>query len=320
MSEAEAWVAAPARNDRKRAIRAAPWAVSVVFHAAMLVLLSMLYMFIADAADDEIIIPNARLAAEAGRPLQSDLTEPQLQDASIVAETTAERLTELPQAAPAEPPAEPDISEILGLGGGAGSGLDILSPPASEAGPKLFGTGGNAHHVVYVVDGSGSMVDSLGRGRNLTEFGPVRLELLHSIAELTAEQTFHVIFFFDTHLDEKRPCRLVSATDPDKCEAAKFLAGIVARGQTDPVPALKRAFEVLAQADRRKKGKLIYLLTDGQFPDNRKVLQTLAELNAGGKVQINTILLSYGLPEAERVLKQIAKANGGVYKLVGEDR
>jgi uncharacterized protein with von Willebrand factor type A (vWA) domain len=91
-----------------------------------------------------------------------------------------------------------------------------------------------------------------------------------------------------------------------------------AKGQTDPIPALTRAFDALEKADG--KGKAIFLLTDSDFPDNEKVLAAVRERNKDRQVHINTYFCGDPNDDASKaVLRQIAVSNGGVYRsLAGE--
>ena len=98
----------------------------------------------------------------------------------------------------------------------------------------------------------------------------------------------------------------------------RFLAGARTGGQTDPVPALKRAFEVLGRSGRGR-AKIICLLTDGVFPDNDNVLRVIAQCNRGGSVQIFTYLAGRRAPEAEKVMKQLAERSRGRYNYISLD-
>jgi uncharacterized protein with von Willebrand factor type A (vWA) domain len=212
---------------------------------------------------------------------------------------------------------------VIGRGGGEGGGGGGPVAPyglgrgGQGKGPKTKffdpgGGGGNAYHVVYVIDRSGSMIDT---------FGSVRQEMLISISHLRPPQDFHVILFAAGAPKELEHRRLVPATGSYKGDVGRFLEPIRAEGKTDPVPALNRAFDVLAGADPKLPGKLIYLLTDGVFPDNQKVLDVIRKRNAGAKkdVLINTFLYGNRPPEAEKVLQTIAAENGGLYKFVSAD-
>jgi len=179
---------------------------------------------------------------------------------------------------------------------------------------SFYGLSTNAHHVCYVIDRSGSMIDT---------FEIVRTETLISIGRLRPFQDFHVILFADGGGNnfELEHRRLVPAIDRYKEDSARFLEPVRGGGKTDPVPALNRAFDVLGNADPRRPGKVIYLLTDGAFPDSQKVLDTIRKRNTGaaGDVIINTFLYKNRPPEAVKVMKDIAAQNGGQYKFVGSD-
>ena len=181
--------------------------------------------------------------------------------------------------------------------------------PHSPA-PPFFGIGPggeNINHIVWVIDRSGSMMDS---------FELVKRAMFTSISELKAIQDFHVILFSDGPPVEGGARRLVPATEQAKLKAVRFLADKRALRQTDPVPALRRAFAVLKMADRGRKGKLIHLLTDGVFPDNAAVLETIRKLNSHKEVKINTYLYGNRPPVAVAVMKKIKDENGGQYKYI----
>lgn len=187
---------------------------------------------------------------------------------------------------------------IIGIGGGGDrlGGFDIgedtggiFTPPA-----QIDDT---ARKIVYVVDRSGSMTDSLDI---------VKLELKRSLFDLAAENEFHVIFFSSGPPVEMPTRRLVSATDRNRGLAFEFIDGVIARGETDPSQALERAFAA--------KPDLIYLLTDGEF--DRAVIDLIKRLNVGGKVRVYTIGFLYD--GGREILTKIAADNGGEYKFVAE--
>ena len=190
---------------------------------------------------------------------------------------------------------------------------EATSSPTTQPGvakrtldPVSFcGIQAKADNVVYVIDRSGSMLD---------KFDAIRHDLLESINRLKAGQHFGVVFFAADSPMEMAPKRLLHATDENKAKAAGFLEGVRPQGQTDPIPALQRAFYVLNKANGN--GKVMLLLTDGVFPDNEKVLQTIRKLNVKKSIIIYTILYGDQDPEAVEVMKQIARENGGTYKFI----
>jgi DNA-directed RNA polymerase subunit RPC12/RpoP len=205
--------------------------------------------------------------------------------------------------------------------------LAIAQGPASGAGRKwsnrygggglgngsffqLGGGGSPVHHYVYVIDRSGSMTGTLDE---------VRKEMMNSIGRLGPLQDFHVVFFNEGAKPvENPPGRLVRANRENKRDLARFLKSIIAMGQTDPIPALKRAFAVLRQANA-KPGKRIYLLTDGDFPDNDAVLAAVRRLNASKSVQIYTFLFQFKGKRMVDLMQTIAKENNGHFKLIDPD-
>ena len=187
---------------------------------------------------------------------------------------------------------------VIGIGGGPRGG-----------GPESFGTGSGgpgpfppewieeARKIVYVVDRSGSMTDSIDY---------VKEELKGSIGDLAEEKEFHVLFYSSGPCVEMPARRLVDATERNKQFAYEFVDGIIAQGETDPSDALRRAFAV--------RPEVIYLLTDGEF--DRAIVGLVRGLNAGDRVRVHTIGFLYRV--GEKVLKQIAVENGGNYKFVSE--
>lgn len=156
---------------------------------------------------------------------------------------------------------------------------------------------GSEQRMVYVVDRSGSMTDSL-------DF--VKYELKRSLQELQETSQFHIIFYSSGPPVEMPARRLMPATDRNRIMAMEFIDTVIAMGGTDPMQALERAFAV--QPD------VIYLLTDGEF--DKAVIDALKRLNVGRKTRVSTIGFLYQ-PDNE-VLRAIAAQNGGEYRFVSE--
>lgn len=282
-----------------------PWAISVVFHAAVFLLLVFLVYQIRLVGDeDRIIIPDARLSKRPGGRINPGSDNPNLKTAQNVRRTRSHQYS--------KQEARDMMSEItgktksdlkiIGIGAGGGGGPLAafgLHTGGSGAGPRsgFFGQGGNAYKICYVIDRSGSMLET---------FDYVREELKRSISNLSPEQSFHVIFFTTGKPQENPPRTLVPATPANKKQAFDYLDTVVPAGRTDPAEALKRAFEV--------RPELIYFMTDGEFDKN--VVNKIREWNKDKKVKINAYAFLYetGGP----LLRQIASENGGRYKFVSE--
>jgi hypothetical protein len=178
-------------------------------------------------------------------------------------------------------------------------GLESLGTDSETVFPRPrdirgIGTAGN---VVYVVDRSGSMTDSIEL---------VKAELKRSIGELEDETAFHVIFYSSGPPSELPTRRLVYATERNKLLAYEFIDAVIAAGGTDPSQAVERAFAV--------KPDIIYFLTDGEF--DRRIVDLVRQRNLGGKVKVYTIGFLYEDPD--RLLREIARQNGGQYKFISE--
>ncbi|MBL7134864.1 MAG: VWA domain-containing protein [Phycisphaerae bacterium] len=188
--------------------------------------------------------------------------------------------------------------------------LPAASAPVIETGtePGIFGWNiDDARHVVYVIDRSGSMVDT---------FDAVRREVVTSFGRLSSDHDFHIIFYSDERPDENPPQRLVRANDSNKLYAWRFVETVRAHGRGSPVPALERAFDVLAGADASRPGKVIHLISDGEFPDNAEILASIRRRNQAKDVTVNTYLCGNCPPVAVAVMKRIAEENGGQYGYV----
>lgn len=290
---------------------AMPWVISAFLHGGVVLIMMFVTMLVIEhRIPEEVIVPQAVLADRDPGPMapfQEKHITPQQRDQSVTRRTHH-------RTAAAETGRTQEKLLLIGTGtSGAGALAPVGLPGPGGAPVKFFGTsgGGNVHHVVYVVDRSGSMATG-------ERFDTVRHEILVSISRLKEVQDFHVILFSTGAPIENPPKRLVGATRAAKKQVAKFLGPVLAFGQTDPVPALNRAFAVLDRAGKRP-GKLICLLTDGEFPDNAAVLAAVAKKNADKKVRINTYLHDYRHPMAVEVMKDIATQNGGQYKYISPD-
>jgi hypothetical protein len=198
---------------------------------------------------------------------------------------------------------------IIGIGGGPrGGGPESLGSDSGGPGdpfpPKWIE---DARKIVYVVDRSGSMTDSIDY---------VKVELKRSIGELPDDKEFHVLFYSSGPCVEMPTRRLVNATERNKAFAYEFVDGIIAQGETDPSDALRRAFAV--------RPEVIYLLTDGEF--DKAMVDLLKRLNRDQKIIVHTIGFwswrsrqDSDPPSGEEVMKIMADQNGGNYKAIYEE-
>jgi len=169
----------------------------------------------------------------------------------------------------------------------------------APAPPVVFmGVRDQAMRVVFLCDSSGSM---------MTKFDSLRQELRKSVDGLLPVQSMSIIFFSeDAYLTLDK--RSVAASPGNKKKASELLDKTAPHGSSDPIPGIRAAFAANPQA--------IYLLTDGDFPNNFQVRDEIRKLNKDKKVKVHTIAFVDRGDEYEKLLKSIADENSGTYKFV----
>lgn len=317
------------QDDPRNRRTAAAWTISFLVHASLGATLAFLVFSTPKEEDDSAFVVSSGLYDEGQEQL--DVARPEAELAEHMVEITssptpkadASEISQLPS--PSLSPTKIELN-VIGVGAGASEANSaMLGLSGDSAGPKVefIGLQGRAGKIVYVIDRSGSMLNS---------FPYLLSELNQSIDRLSPQQYFHVIFFdgftdeqlisarrrlgpkFDGESDfyragrfiETLPRKLVPAIQVYKEKTKHYLDLVEAEGQTDPVPAMKRAFEL--------EPDLIYFLTDGEF--NPVLLEHLARWNRDHKVRIFT--LAFVFQGNTRLLKQIAQDHGGKYRFVDE--
>ena len=178
-------------------------------------------------------------------------------------------------------------------GGFPGFGQNRGGPHTDGWFPPFF----NKRRIVFVIDRSGSMTDSIMF---------VKMELKRAIRCLKPNQEFHVIFYSTGPAVEMPAGRLVPAIERNKNVSFEFIDNIFPTGGTDPSEALKAAF--------RANPEVIHLLTDGEF--KKDIVDLIDKLNTR-KTQVNTYCFIYR--SGEWLCQEIARRNEGQYKFIGED-
>ncbi len=188
-----------------------------------------------------------------------------------------------------------------GIGPGRGPGVGPGSGPGYGTGP-----GGGYQDIIFVIDRSGSMYDT---------FDELRENMKRFIAHMSDVQHLDVLMFSSGAPLEPGIKQLVPADNYNKREMAKFIDETACCGQTDPLPAIKRAFELYRGDVSRTKA--ILLLTDGAFPNNQAVEDLINQLNSKHRVAVYTYLFG-PTPDDPTVatMKRIAQKNHGKYKYV----
>jgi hypothetical protein len=180
---------------------------------------------------------------------------------------------------------------------------------AARQGGGIFASGGNARSVIYVCDGSASMI--LGGWDDL-----LKRELKGAVAHLAPNQSFNALFFQETenggYFRASGP-ELQMASPQNISSTLSFLDQFEFRDGTNPLAAMADAF--------REKPELVYLVTDGEFdkPDSSVVLGKIDAMNMDKKVRVNTVLLLRSKAKTdendsfEAILAKIALDNGGAF-------
>jgi len=185
------------------------------------------------------------------------------------------------------------------------SGSGANGDDGTSTGGGFFGLDLNGQSIVFVVDGSRSM-NHPHPGPSKTRFGRVKMELLKTIATMTEDQQFFMIFFNENAYPMPAN-QLIDATPDSKKQYLTWMANLKADGNTDPHRALLLALQL--------KPDIIYFLTDGNF--DFRVVPDVRAANLSGVV-IHTI--GFGDDRGAPFLMQIAKENSGRYKFIPEPK
>jgi len=294
-----------------------PWLFSFGVHLAIVIVAVFVVWFVrVKVPDEEKIIGELQLGPTPGVQLVVD-KENKEEKQSSSRRTTARRVRRTESTINSQSQV---VRSQLGMAGG---------PPATASpfgtGPNvgegfsvgLFGNGGNARSVAFVIDASGSLFDTM----------PFVIdELKQSIGKLSAGHTFTVIFFQDGKVIECVHTKGMRPADAEtKQKVIQWIdlsrGNVSPKGRTDPVDAIK-----LALAHRPQ---VMYLLSDnivgtgrfGILPD--VLVEEVKKANPGNQTKINTIQFIYPDELAklgqEPTLKRISDATGGRYKFVSED-
>jgi len=147
------------------------------------------------------------------------------------------------------------ISNSNGAAAKIGSGTGEGNATGDGSGTGFFGNAIDGRRFVFVLDCSRSMNhphDSEAK----TRFKRLKLELVRSIASMTASQEFYLVFFNDAPIIMPSP-RPVPASLAAKQHYLSWMQTLSADGNTDPTAAMQLAL--------RFQPDVIYFLTDGSF-------------------------------------------------------
>jgi hypothetical protein len=306
------------KEERRLAVPS--WCLSVVFHAALLVVLAILIQprTPKQAAGERTAEVGIALKSRDGErtffETESNDTE-SAADATAGADTAGPLLSEGPPSDPTD--ILPKPMNVLGPGaieeGGAGSAAEATAGPSARRALKgggarvgLFGTEGEGFKFVYVFDRSESMG---GSGRNALR--AAKTELKQSLETLDINHQFQVIFYNETPVQFNpagRPGKLAFGNEQNKHRAVRFIDSIIPSGGTEHEPALMLALKL--QPD------VVFFLTDGDEPGMSPAQLAKIRRYAAGTV-INTIEFGVGPKQGGfNFLQRLASQNGGKYAYV----
>lgn len=295
-----------------------PWGVSLVFHAALVLLaLFVVWAVLQPQKDEEFIVPSVSLSDSPGAPVE-------MVQVQQVTESSSRR-SPVPavKPSPAQTLTTVEAPDLTGFdtpdAGGSPMGVSDMGEGAAYN-TKFFGqSGGNARRIVYLVDASGSMVDLMPH---------VLAELKRSILQLKAEQSFDIIFFNGVKGAQPvqavgvPPVGLKPATAENTRAVIDWLnnTSIFVGGGADPAIAIREALG--------RNPQLIFLLSDNitgppgtPYEKYQKDLVNSIKSANVRNTKVSTIQFVdkdplASIPGYRGTLDLIAESTGGKFKFV----
>ena len=295
------------------ALATIPWVLSVLFHLALVIVaLFVVWSAIVQQDEEKEIIPTIRLSETPGAPPTVQPTERETRT------TTARRtVSQTPRENPTTSMTQA-VAINTNLIGAMGSPSGASAPVGTSVGTganfkaSFFGTGGNAKRIIFLIDASGSLIDTLPF---------VLVELKEKIQQLSDQQQYTILFFTGQGPLEVPPAGMKKGSADNKARTIEWISqagfNIPVGGRTDPIPALKKALAY--------RPEMIFLLSDnitgsGRYEIDQSNLLNEIERANRDKTQINTIQFLYPDPLAAQgrqgTLEKIASQTGGQYKFV----
>lgn len=290
------------------------WLTSLAFHMALIVLLALLVIgdnskgtvnltAVTVQSDEPILALNKIFDDE--EPSEQELLDDQEQ---LVADETEETPDfSLEQQQMEAPELEADLfgahDEMTKIAGEDTDGSP--NPSGKNEGAEFFGVSGEGNNFVFIIDCSGSMAD-YGRWKRALN------ELTMSIKGLSSKKHFLVLLYNNSYISMNNPPQMIPATPRAQEQAIDWLSSRYPDGWTFCSDALKTALEQNPDA--------IFLLSDGEFTDQRKVLSVLRKNNPpkenGLQTPVHTIAL--GSHTGRFTMKHIAESNNGIFTLISD--
>ena len=302
-----------------------PWGISILFHVALIVVAFFLvWQTIVQGDEEQPVIPSSKISETPGAPMVIEEVVEQSADTPMTTPVVDPTVTD-PTPTVTNTPIPTQLTGLTYQGGQSGGPLGNTNG-TGDFGTDVFGNGGNARNIAFIVDASGSMVDVLPFVIN---------ELKRVVNGLKAEQQITIIFFSGEGVFEVpggggvkglRACTPKFKEDIRtwvSLENAKYDTG--GRGSQYVEDAIIRGLDY--------KPQLVFLLSDnltggGQGATLHEIFQD--ELMAAIRkknsftppAKFNTIQFLYEDPLIDAgltgTLQLIADETGGQYKFIGD--
>jgi HEAT repeat protein len=176
---------------------------------------------------------------------------------------------------------------------------------------KFFGIRVESHRVIFVLDVSGSMLESMyGRevdGRGAARIDVAKNELTQAVENLEAGALFN-IYAFSSGVERWLDKGIGTSSVQDRQEALTWIERLGAAGGTNLYDSVRQAFE-------DKDVDTIFILSDGEpttgeVIDPHRIREDVRRWNKHRGIKINTIAIGGNL----EVLEWLAKDAGGTYR------
>jgi len=308
----------------KTVVALLPWGISILFHVGLVVVaFFIVWQTISQGDEEQDVVPSTKLSETPGAPMKMEEVEEQSADTPMTTPVVDPTVTN-PTPTVVNTPIPTQLVGLQYEGGQAGGPLGNTSG-SGDFGADVFGNGGNAKNIAFVVDASGSMVDVLPFVIN---------ELKRAVNALKPAQNITIIFFSGEGVYEVpggggvkglRSCTPKFKDDIQNWVSLdNFRYETGGRGSQNAEAAIVRALDY--------KPQLVFLLSDnltggGQGATQHEIFQdslmkAVREANDfRPPAKFNTIQFLYEDPLVRAgltgTLQLMANETGGVYKFIG---
>ncbi len=301
-----------------------PWGISILFHVALIVVAFFLvWQTIINAPEEQPVIPSTKISETPGAPMVIEEVQEQSADTPMTVPVVDPTVTN-PTPTVTNTPIPTKLMGLTFKGGQSGGPLGNTNG-TGDFGTDVFGNGGNARNIAFIVDASGSMVDVLPFVIN---------ELKRVVNALQPAQEITIIFFSGEGVYEVpggggvkglRACTPKFKEDiREWVSLENFQYKTGGRGSQNVESAILRALSY--------KPQLVFLLSDnltggGQGATQHEIFQPklMEAITKANKftppAKFNTIQFLYEDPLVAAgltgTLQLIADQTGGNYKFIG---